>query len=408
VDGQASVYLPVLKQGGDTNTISVVDGVRDAVANLVDVPRELVARVVFDQSQFVKGAIRTLVLASVFGLLLTAIIVFAFLASGAATVGLFLSVPLSALGAFLALSLGGSSINAMVLGGLALAFTRLLFNSLVVLESIFRKLEEGMAPAEAAEAGAREVAMPVLAATLTTVVVFFPVTFLFGVSKFLFSALAAAVGLALAASYFVALTVIPLFCSRFLKPAADGQPSAGRGGLRAWSGAIQARAAGWYVAGVHRALARPGLLPAVLLVLFAVSLLLYPQLPLAFFPRTDAGQFVVNIKAQSGTRLEVTQEEVRRVEDLIRDVVAPEELGVILSNIGVTPGFSSIYTSNSAQHTAFVQVNLSENHRTSSYGYMDRVRRRIRLELPQLSAYFQSGGLADAVLNLGLPAPIDV
>jgi multidrug efflux pump subunit AcrB len=138
------------------------------------------------------------------------------------------------------------------------------------------------------------------------------------------------------------------------------------------------------------------------------SLLLYPRLPIAFFPRTDAGQFVINLKAQSGTRLEVTEDEVGRVEELIRDVISPEELGVILSNIGVTPGFSSIYTSNSAQHTAFVQVNLNEGHRVSSFEYMARMRRRMREELPHLSAYFQSGGLADAVLNLGLPAPIDV
>ena len=143
-------------------------------------------------------------------------------------------------------------------------------------------------------------------------------------------------------------------------------------------------------------------------VVFALSLLLYPRLQMAFFPRTDAGQFVVSLKAPSGTRLEVTQQEVEKVEDLIREVVAPQDLGVILSNIGVTPGFSSIYTSNSAPHTAFVQVSLNENHKIGSYEYMDRVRRRIRTELPQLSTYFQSGGLADAVLNLGLPAPIDV
>jgi hydrophobic/amphiphilic exporter-1 (mainly G- bacteria), HAE1 family len=409
VDGQPSVYLPVLKQGGDTNTISVVQGVRDAVSNLVDVPKELITRVVFDQSQFVKGAIRTLLLASVIGLGLTALIAFAFLASGAATLGLILSVPLSALAAFIALSLGGSSVNAMVLGGLALAFTRLLFNSLVVLESIFRRLEAGDLPSIAAEAGAKEVAAPVLASTLTTMVVFFPVVFLFGVSKFLFSALAAAVVLALAASYFVALTVIPLFCASILKPRpAQASATGVLGGLVAWSRRSHERLTAAYLAGARQALLRPAGVLGLMAVVFAGGLLLYPRLQIAFFPRTDAGQFVINVKAQSGTRLEVTEEEVRRVEDLIRDVIPRDELGVILSNIGVTPGFSSIYTSNSAQHTAFVQVNLSDNHVTGSYEYMELVRRRLRAELPQLSAYFQSGGLADAVLNLGLPAPIDV
>ncbi|MCL4394503.1 MAG: efflux RND transporter permease subunit, partial [Chloroflexi bacterium] len=410
VDGQPSVYLPVLKQGGDTNTIAVVEGVKSAVSQLLDVPKQLITRVVFDQSQFVKGAIRTLLIATAAGLLLTSLIILLFLGSPKATIAVFLSVPLSALAAFIALALGGSSVNSMVLGGLALAFTRLLFNSLVVLENIVRRLELGEHPVTAAREGGREVALPVLAATLTTIVVFFPVTFLFGVSKFLFSALAAAVVLALIASYVIALTVIPLFCAKFLETRTPGRTAAGgwMSRLAGWAGsrfdkllAGYTRAAGWV-------LSRPAALLSALACVFAASLLLYPHLPVAFFPRTDAGQFVVNLKAQSGTRLEIMQDEVAKVEDLIREVVEPQDLGVILSNIGVTPGFSSIYTANSAQHTAFVQVNLNENHRVGSYEYMDRVRRRIRSELPQLSAYFQSGGLADAVLNMGLPAPIDV
>ena len=234
VDGQPSVYLPVLKQGGGTNTISVVQGVKDAIANLVDVPKQLVTSVVFDQSQFVKGAIQTLLLAGGIGMLLTCVIILVFLASMRAMVAVTLSVPLSALAAFIALALGGGSVNSLVLGGLALAFTRMLFNSLVVLENIFRHLEMGEAPRQAAEAGGKEVAIPVLASTLTTAVVFFPVTFLYGVSRFLFSALALAVVLALFASYFVALTVVPLFCSRFLQARTAGEPSARRQFTHAW------------------------------------------------------------------------------------------------------------------------------------------------------------------------------
>src|SRR6201986_2649407 len=115
------------------------------------------------------------------------------------------------------LQLNGSSVNSMVLGGLALALSRLIDNSVVVLENIFRRLEMGDPPVVAAEKGGREVALPVLAATLTTVVVFFPVTLLYGVSKFLFSSLALAVVLSLFASYFGALTVVPLFGTRFMR-----------------------------------------------------------------------------------------------------------------------------------------------------------------------------------------------
>ena len=139
-----------------------------------------------------------------------------FLGSMRATVAVFFSIPLSALAAFIALSLGGSSINSMVLGGLALAFSRLIDNSVVVLENIYRHLELGETREVAAEKGGREVALPVLASTLTTIVVFFPVTLLYGVSQFLFSALALAVVLSLFASYVVAMTVVPLFCANFI------------------------------------------------------------------------------------------------------------------------------------------------------------------------------------------------
>jgi len=152
--------------------------------------------------------------------------------------------------------------------------------------------------------------------------------------------------------------------------------------------------------------------PAVTLAGFAIafgaSLTLFPMLGLSFFPRTDAGQFMINMKAPSGTRLAVTQNEVAKVEQLIRQEVPPEELAMIVSNIGATPGFSAIYTSNSAQHTAFVQVSLKDEHKTGSYEYMQRVKQKLATELPELTTYFSSGGMVDAVLNMGLPAPIDV
>src|SRR5450432_2882607 len=217
VDGQPSVYLPVLKQGGDTNTIAVVDGIKAAVQHLFDVPKDLVSKVVFDQSIFVKTAIETLLHEGAIGLFLTSIMILIFLGSMRATVAVFFSIPLSALAAFIALSMGGGSINSMVLGGLALALSRLIDNSVVVLENIYRHLELGEAPAVAAEKGGQEVALPVLAATLTTVVVFFPVTFLYGVSRFLFIALAVAVVLSILASFFVAMTVVPLFCAKLIK-----------------------------------------------------------------------------------------------------------------------------------------------------------------------------------------------
>jgi hydrophobic/amphiphilic exporter-1 (mainly G- bacteria), HAE1 family len=145
--------------------------------------------------------------------------------------------------------------------------------------------------------------------------------------------------------------------------------------------------------------------------LVGISLLcfaLYPLLGVSFFPRTDPGQFVINLKAPSGTRVEYTENYVKQVEGIIREVVPSSDRQIIVSNIGVTPDFSAMYTPNSAPHTAFVQVSLKPGHHLGSYEYMRRVRVKLRQQLPQLNTYFQSGGLVDAVINLGLPAPIDV
>ena len=146
VDGQPSVYLPILKQGGDTNTIAVVSGIRDALKQLVDVPVQLVTRVVFDQSVFVKTAIKNLMMEGSIGLVLTGLMILLFLGSMRATAAVFLSIPLSALAAFLAISASGGTVNTMVLGGLALVFSRLIDNSVIVLENIFRHLEMGETP----------------------------------------------------------------------------------------------------------------------------------------------------------------------------------------------------------------------------------------------------------------------
>src|ERR1039457_5927450 len=197
VDGQPSVYLPVLKQGGDANTIAVVDGIKQAVSHLFDVPKQLVTKVVFDQSVFVRNAIENLIHEGLIGLVLTGLMILVFLGSLRATLAVFLSIPLSALAAFIALAMGNSTVNAMIQIGRALAFSRLIDNSVVVLENIFRHMELGEPPEIAAERGGREVALPVLAATLTTAIVFFPVIFLYGVSKFLFVALASSVILSL-------------------------------------------------------------------------------------------------------------------------------------------------------------------------------------------------------------------
>jgi hydrophobic/amphiphilic exporter-1 (mainly G- bacteria), HAE1 family len=414
IDGQKSVYIPVLKQGGDSNTIAIVDGVKEATRHLVDIPEALKTSVVFDQSIFVKTAIRNLLKEAGIGLVLTAVMILLFLGSPRATFAVLLSIPLSALTCFIVMNGFGGSINTMLLGGLALAFSRLIDDSVVVLENIFRFMEHGIAPREAAEKGGMEVALAVLAATSTTSIVFFPVTLFYGVSKYLFADLALAVVISIFASYIFAMTVVPLYCAYFIRADTHGeQTHEEHQGLLAkvvhrFNNNFQ-RLLRFYEKTVTRALLKPG--RTVLIIIGGIVLvliLIFPFVGRAYFPRTDPGQFVINIKAPTGTRLELTDKYVAAVENDIRSVVPPDELGMIVSNIGITPDLSAIYTSNSAMHTAFVQVSLKEDHRVGSYEYMRRLRKKLASDLPQLSTYFQAGGLVDAVVNHGLPAPLDI
>ncbi len=416
VNGQKSVYAPILKQGGDTNTIVVVNGIREAIKTLRDIPAQLHTHVVFDQSVFVKQAISTVLREGGIGLFLTAVMILLFLGSTRATAAVFLSIPLSVMITFFVLHSADKTINSMVLSGLALAFSRLIDDSVVVIENIYRHIELGEDPKVAAVKGANEVALAVLAIMLVAVVVFFPVTLLFGVSKYLFSALALGVVLALFASYFDAVTVVPLFCAYFLKPAHEhATEAASVVPKKSWGARFHAnfnakfeKMLNVYERYVNKTLDRPREALFLFAGIFLVTLVLIPFIGVAFFPRSDAGQFVINVKAPTGTRIEVTNDYIKQVEGIVHQVVKPDDLNTVVSNIGVMADLSSLFTPNSGMHTAFVQVGLKEDHKVSSFVYMDEVRRRITTELPQLRTYFQSGGLVDAVLNQGMPAPIDV
>lgn len=435
VDGEHSVYLPIFKQGGGSNTITIVNGVRKRVKHLLDVPPQLKAKVVFDQSVFVKMAVDNVTREGLIGLVLTATMILLFLGNIRATVAVMLSIPISVLAAGLLLNATGNTINTMVLGGIALALSRLIDNSVVVLENIFRHMEMGEPPIVAAEQGGKEVQLAVLAASVCTSIVFFPVVLLVGVSKYLFTALALGVVLALMASFIVAMTVVPLFCAKFITIEGHGGHEAEVGGRdpagRAEDEAAEERARDHrhltpfqyvvarfndgfhfiqrkYDHAINRSLESPVLVTAGFMLFVICSLALYPFLGVAFFPRTDPGQFQITVKAPSGTRIELTDQYFNRVENVVRQVVKPDDFNMIVSNIGVYPDLSAIYTSNTAMDNGIIQVSLKEDHKIGSYKYMSMVRRRVSREVPEVQTYFQAGGLVDSIVNQGKPAPFDV
>jgi multidrug efflux pump subunit AcrB len=219
------------------------------------------------------------------------------------------------------------------------------------------------------------------------------------------------------------MTVVPLYCSKYLKlhnPEGFGETHAGEartleGGKTGFAARFNAafnkhfeKMLAGYEVWVHKVLRRPAMVLIGFAVVFVLSLGLYGLLGFSYFPQTDAGQFVINLKAPSGTRLLVTEQEVAKAEAIIKQVVHPADLNIIVDNIGVDNGFSAIYTSNAAMHTGFIQVGLTPGHEVGSYAYIARIKRRLAEEMPELTTYFSTGSLVDAVVNMGAPAPIDI
>jgi multidrug efflux pump subunit AcrB len=412
IDGQRSVYVPILKQG-NANMISVVDGVRALLPKLVGLPAGIKLNAIFDQSGYIRQAVESLEDEAGLAAILASVVILLFLGSFKSTLAIFLSIPLSLLAAAFGLYMNGSTINVMTLGGFALAIGRLVDNSVVVLENINRHLEQGKSPRQASLDGAEEVALPVLASTLTTVIVFFPVMFLFGVAKYLFSALSLSVVLAMLASYVVAMTVIPVFCARFLTAADAGAEHAAEHAQapRGITGAFQRvyeRFAERYQRLLERALDHKWTIIGSLSAAFVVTLAGYGLLGTELFPRTDAGQFIINLRTPRGSRIEVTEGLAQRVENVVHEVIPAEDLSMVVSNLGLAPGFSALYSSNAASDSGFIMVSLKEGHRGSTWHYISLLREQLPERVPEVQLFFQSGSIIDAVLNFGLAAPIDV
>src|SRR5499433_339985 len=229
VNGERAVYLRVNKQPG-ANTVEVVDAVRRTLPSLLGIPQGVNVNLTFDQSTYIRQSIQSLWHEATVGSILAFLVILVFLRSFVSTVIISIAIPLSLLLTLVAMYLLGQTLNIFTLGGLALAVGRLVDDSIVELENINRHLALGVGRRQAALDAAREVAMPILASTVTTIVVFFPVVFLVGAAKLLFVPLTLTISLALIASFWVSRTVTPLLSAKLLRPRAEQHP----GGLARW------------------------------------------------------------------------------------------------------------------------------------------------------------------------------
>jgi len=413
INGRRQVYIPIYRQPG-ANTIEIVNGIRRQLTQIRQRLREMDARaqdlsleVVLDQSVYVRDSIGGLQLAALLGALLAGLVVFVFLRTFRSTLIIVIAIPLAILAALIGLLAAGQTLNTLTLGGIALAIGILVDQSIVVVENILRHGSMGKSAVQAAADGSREVAPSIIVSTLTFAVVFLPIVFLSGMAKFLFAPLALAATFVMLASLVVALTVVPAFCARFLRPpprksAEEASSGLSRGYDRAVDAAIKRR--------------RGVVATSVAAAVAAGLLLAWSGTEL--FPRVDAAQFQMSVRLPSGTRIEETERTLARIERALIDELgepdpeyptveahAESDLRMLITNIGVLMDWPAAYTPNTGPMDAFVLVQLKEGRR-DVFHLVEQLRDRLRREFPQAELAFDTGGMLTAALNFGEPAPI--
>jgi RND family efflux transporter MFP subunit len=313
--------------------------------------------------------------------------------------------------AFIGLFFTGDTINSMTLGGVALAIGLLVDDSIVVIENIEKHLKLGKAPAVAAYEGAKEVSLPVLVTTLTIIIVFFPIIFLTGISKYLFTPLAITVSLAMIGSRFISMTLVPIMAAALFKHEAvnEGEKKEVKTrkfslqGFQSWFNKVTAS----YSRSMDKVLRYRWPVLGTVALLFVISLSGFSKIGTELFPKMDVGQISIDVRMESGTRIEKTEETITDIENFIRKEVG-EDLNIIISNMGVLNDWPAAYTPNSGTQDATIAVQLKEGYKTSTEDYVQQLRSKLKQQFPGVQFIFNTGGIVTAALNFGLPSPIDI
>lgn len=411
-DGERGVLLSVMKNGG-ASTLNVVNDVLEALpAAAEQLPKELVLTPLFDQSRFVKAAVRNVAHEALIAAALTAAMILLFLGNWRSTCIIALSIPLSILTSVIVLHLLGETVNLMTLGGLALAVGILVDDATVTIENIERHLHAGKNPHQAILDGAAEIAVPTFVSTLCICIVFVPMFFLTGVARYLFVPMAEAVVFAMLASYVISRTLVPTLVMYLMSHKSREQRARSNALYRLHfafdRGFERLRAA--YVAVLAVLLQRRKTFGFGFLGFCVLSCGLYFALGRDFFPEVDAGQIRLHVRAPAGTRIEEMPRKIDAVEAVIRDTIPAHERSALLDNIGgpYTP-INTTYNNSGVIDTADAEilVSLTPDHQPSA-GYIAELRRRLQQQLPELEFYFQPADLVSQTINFGLPAPIDI
>jgi multidrug efflux pump subunit AcrB len=412
-DGHRGVLLSIMK-AGTASTISVVQDIRSLLSRVAQtLPPQLKMEALADQSIFVKSAVSGVIREAIIAACLTALMILLFLGSWRSTLIIAVSIPLSILTSVLLLSALGETINIMTLGGLALAVGILVDDATVEVENINRNREQepDKSLREVILDSAQQIAVPALVSTLCICIVFLPMFFLAGVSKFLFVPLAEAVAFAMLASYFFSRTIVPTMAMYLLKVNEHRKSKPGffarfQQGFERRFERLRLSYHLFLTTAVHR---RVIFIPAFLLVCTSMFILI-PWLGQNFFPASDNGQFILHMRVKSGTRIEETAKIADLVETSIRQQIPAREIDNILDNIGLPYSTINYMHSTSGLIGAGdgdILISLKEKHHATA-DYIRDLRRTLPREFPGTTFYFLPADMVTQVLNFGLPAPIDI
>src|SRR5881394_727629 len=417
-NGQRGVLMSIYKTG-TASTIDIVDRVKQMLEfNKGSIPEGMRISTFFDQSLYVRASIQGVIREAIIAACLTAVMILLFLGNWKSTLIIAVSIPLSILVSVLCLSALGETINIMTLGGLALAVGILVDDATVEIENINRNLAMGKETVQAILDGAQQIAVPALVSTLCICIVFIPMFFLSGVAKFLFVPLAEAVSFAMLASYMWSRTIVPTLAMYLLSSEddyhADEHAGEKMGFFRRYQQGFERRFERFregYRNALHTALHFPRLFTVAFLGFCALSLLIALVLGRDFFPKVDAGQIRLHMRARTGLRIEETARLADQVNGVIRETIPKKEITTVLDNIGVPYSGINLSYSNSGTigtSDAEILVQLKEERGKSTASYINDLRQRLPQIFPGVQFFFQPADIVTQILNFGTPAPIDV
>jgi HAE1 family hydrophobic/amphiphilic exporter-1 len=407
VNGARGITVAVQKQIGG-NTVSVVDNVLKALPQIQkELPKGVSLQVVSDQSKFIRKSIKNLQHEAIMGALLAVAIILIFLGSGTSTLIIAHSIPISIIATFVLLHFGKFTLNIMTLGGLALGVGRLVDDAIVVLENINRHIELGESPEEASYKGATEVSKPVIAATITSIVVFTPLAFVKGIAALLFVQMAYTVAFSLLASLFDSLTLVPVLTAKFLKP---------KGAARkvSWTQKFFEKTRPfflwvdqYYQNILQLSLSHRKVVVSGVIGIFVGTLLLIPLIGTEFFPASDEGQVRIALRLPVGSPMEETKRVMNRVEGIVFEDVP--ELYSLWSRSGSGRGAGIFSGRFSGPHTGSASVMLVDqsDRDRSSETVAASLRQKVR-GIPGAIISVNPGGIVSRVMTFGADEPIDV